>query len=133
MKVVFTGSRNVKTGLYNIYRVRDTIQDLLDCLALEEELVIIEGGAKGLDSLVKEVYNLYFANADYIKHIRVPAKWDLYGKAAGHLRNSEMLNLEPDSVIAYLEDGSKGTANCIKQAKERGIPVEIINLDESWF
>jgi hypothetical protein len=63
-----------------------------------------------------------------IKVLAFPAQWDTYGRAAGPIRNRQMLNEgRPDEVIAFHEhiDESKGTANMVKIAKAAGIPTTI--------
>jgi hypothetical protein len=54
---------------------------------------------------------------------RYPAKWSEYGRAAGPIRNKEMLNAKPNIVWAFHDDleNSKGTANMMAQATTAGI------------
>jgi hypothetical protein len=68
------------------------------------------------------------ANSLGFNVVAVPAQWDTYGPAAGPIRNKQMLDLGPDLVIAFHNDLSKsrGTVNTVREAKRRGIPVEII-------
>jgi len=56
------------------------------------------------------------------------ADWDQYGKKAGGIRNTWMLDdLEPgelvDVLLAFPLAGSIGTWDCIRKAKARGIPI----------
>lgn len=78
------------------------------------ELVIINGGAGGADS---------YAHGWAIKraqhHTKMMALWNDLGKAAGPIRNSAMLALHPDLVIAF--PGGPGTANMVKQAQAAGV------------
>ena len=55
-----------------------------------------------------------------------PADWDLYGKGAGYIRNTEMAKHATDLVTFY--DGrSKGTRHMVEAAIKRSIvPVTII-------
>jgi hypothetical protein len=53
---------------------------------------------------------------------RCPARWDLYGKRAGPLRNRYMLTLKPDGVVAF-DTGGPGTRDMITAAQEAGVPV----------
>lgn len=88
--------------------------------------VVIEGEARGADSLGRDVA-LEILNVP-VK--RYPAQWDKYGKAAGMIRNQQMLTEgKPDWVIAFHDDieHSKGTGDMIKRAKRAGIPVEVIS------
>ncbi len=52
---------------------------------------------------------------------RCPARWDLYGKRAGPLRNRHMLTLKPDGVVCF--PGGKGSADMASAATEAGVPV----------
>jgi hypothetical protein len=84
---------------------------------LPNDIIIINGAAKGVDEVSSE-----WAIVNWCKYFEFPANWKKYGKAAGHIRNKQMLNEgKPDVVLAF--PGGKGTANMVKQAEESGIPV----------
>lgn len=57
-----------------------------------------------------------------------PANWDKYGKAAGPIRNRQILDTKPDLVIAfhYNYKQSRGTKDCVEQAMRRGINVILV-------
>lgn len=61
---------------------------------------------------------------------RHPADWDRYGRAAGPIRNREMVDAGADLVLAFPLPGprsmSRGTWDCISAAEAHAIPVEII-------
>lgn len=112
MRVLVCGGRN--------YTDYEKLAAVLDELDLNERFTtLIEGGAKGADSLAK--------NWAVIRDIIVEeykANWDTYGKSAGWIRNTEMLvKGKPDLVIAF--PGGKGTHNMIRQATQAGIKVII--------
>lgn len=50
-----------------------------------------------------------------------PAAWEVFGKAAGPLRNQVMADLGADFVIAF--SGGKGTADMVEKAEAAKIPV----------
>lgn len=80
-------------------------------------IIVITGGASGADYLAGE-----WAYARRYSCINYRANWEALGRAAGPIRNAEMLETEkPDVLIAF--SGGKGTADCIRQAKGRNIPV----------
>ena len=57
-----------------------------------------------------------------------PAKWDLYGRAAGPIRNQEMLDVGKPSLVVYFHSDlkdSKGTKDMVERATKSGI--EVIN------
>jgi len=57
-----------------------------------------------------------------------PAKWKLFGKRAGHLRNQEMVDLHfitpIDLCLAWPLGKSPGTRDCMRRAALAHIPVE---------
>lgn len=55
---------------------------------------------------------------------RFPAMWS-NGRQAGLVRNLEMLDTNPDLVIAFQRNLSRGTQHTINETQRRGIPVEI--------
>lgn len=83
--------------------------------------VIIQGGASGADTLAKQVaIELGIPVEEY------PAKWNIYGKKAGPLRNLEMLEVgNPTLVLAFHDfiGTSKGTRHMIVSSLKCEIPV----------
>lgn len=55
-----------------------------------------------------------------------PANWKRYGKDAGMMRNTEMLESNVVRVVAFWDGKSPGTLDSIKKARQMGIPVCII-------
>ena len=94
--------------------------------------VVIVGGAKGVDTLAEEWAErnfVYFDGHPLLDCVRFPADWAKYGKAAGPIRNRQMLTEgRPDLVLAFWDGKSRGTANMIELARTAGVPVEIITL-----
>lgn len=90
--------------------------------ALHDELVVIEGGAKGADTLARKA-----ATVLGIPVLEYKAQWDRYGRAAGPVRNQEMLDVgKPDLVWAFHNDleRSKGTKDMVTRAENAGVLVE---------
>ncbi len=80
-------------------------------------LTIIEGGALGADRLAR-----VWAESRSVPHVTYPADWKQHGKAAGRLRNRQMLrDGKPDAVIAF--PGGAGTHDMITIAEAAGLPV----------
>jgi len=82
---------------------------------------VIHGACRGADAIAGKVAReLGFAVEEY------PADWDKYGRAAGPIRNRQMIKEgNPDLVIAFHPDlsKSKGTADMCSAAKQAGVPV----------
>lgn len=84
---------------------------------LPTDIKIVSGAASGADKAALDWAALNLAPwSDY------PADWEKYGRAAGFIRNQEMLNKEqPNLVIAF--PGHRGTADMIRRAKKAGIEI----------
>lgn len=86
-------------------------------------VTVISGGATGADKLAAE-----WAIVNWTGLRTYKADWDKYGKAAGPIRNQQMLDEEkPELVIAF--PGGKGTAHMRRIAKEAGVPVVMVKED----
>lgn len=85
---------------------------------------IINGDARGADRL-----SSVWAESNNIPIRKFPADWDLHGKRAGPIRNSQMLREgTPDLVIAFLFPNSRGTRHMIDIAQKAGIITDVHNL-----
>jgi len=85
--------------------------------------VIIEGEARGADSIARDV-----AIGLGFEVLRFPANWVMHGKKAGPLRNRQMADDgHPDEVWAFHANivASKGTKDMVGYARKKGIPVKI--------
>lgn len=72
---------------------------------------VISGGARGVDSMA-----VRFAKEHKINLIEFLPDWDKHGKAAGPIRNEDIIN-EATEVCAFWDAVSKGTANSLSIAK----------------
>lgn len=80
---------------------------------------LLHGDATGADALAKA-----WAEANQVEAVPFPVllnEWRCYGKGAGPIRNARMVAQRPDLVVAF--PGGAGTADCVRQAREAGIPV----------
>ena len=108
-RILICGDRNYQDWI--------KVQEYLDTIS--RTTIIIHGGAKGADSLAGNL-----ATSLKMKVIKFPADWDKYGKAAGVLRNQQMLDEgHPDLVVYFHKDieNSKGTRDMLKRATDSGI------------
>jgi hypothetical protein len=81
------------------------------------EVKIVHGGARGVDRIAED-----WAIVNWCPFRVYKADWDTYGKAAGPIRNQEMLDEEhPDLVVAF--PGGRGTQDMIDRARKQGYEV----------
>ena len=119
-RILICGDRNYKDWL--------RIQDYLNTIS--RTTIIIHGGARGADSLAGNL-----ATSLKMKVIKFPAEWDKYGKAAGVLRNQQMLDEgHPDLVVYFHKDieNSKGTKDMVTRAVDNKIKTINGETGESY-
>ena len=106
--VLVTGGRD--------YTDKDTVFRELDNLAPD---FVIEGGAKGADSLAE-----IWCETRGVHYARVPALWDSKKRAAGPLRNGVMARLASAlDAIALAFPGGNGTEDMVEKAIKHGLLV----------
>lgn len=113
MKVLVCGGRD--------YADQQKVDQVLGAIDRIDGIdTIIEGCASGADSLAEDWARRM---GKVLRHF--PADWQKHGRAAGPLRNRQML-LEgrPDAVVAF--PGGRGTAHMTRIAQEAGVPVRIV-------
>lgn len=99
------------------YADRARVWEVLDGLLVEfGAIVVFHGGARGADALAER-----WTIERGVTGFASPADWTKHGRAAGPIRNRQMLDAGADLVVAF--PGGSGTADMIKQARARGVPV----------
>lgn len=92
------------------------VNTVLDAIHAEcTILVLVEGGATGLDTLARA-----WAIARGIPVETYAPDWKQHGKAAGPIRNGQMADVI-DALAAF--PGGRGTADMVRQARKRRMPV----------
>lgn len=128
MRLLVCGDRNWT----DVDLIKHVLEDVLEQALImptdeDQEIfrpVLIEGEARGVDSIAATI-----ARAYGVPVIPFPADWTKYGKAAGPIRNKQMLDEgKPSIVFAFHDDleHSRGTKDMITQALDRGLIVR-------WF
>ncbi len=110
MRILVCGGRDFTDKEYLFTQLDNfSKNNIVDC--------IIEGNAKGADRLAG-----YWARYNHIHNIKFNADWNKYNKAAGAIRNKQMLDEgKPDIILAF--PGGKGTNHMIDLAISYGITV----------
>lgn len=114
-KVLVSGDRD--------YKDRDRVYHILDVYRAKigPDMHLITGGARGVDQLALDWaidrrcdFSIYFA------------RWEIFGNAAGPIRNRLMAKKKPRLVIAIHPnlDKSKGTRDMVKVAEQKKTKVK---------
>lgn len=112
-RILFCGDRNWT----DIEKIKSVM------MIIPKDSIIVHGNAKGADRLSALV-----AMQHGLKVESYPAKWNEYGRAAGPIRNQEMLESGLDFAYAFHSniEESKGTKDMVNRLTKNKIPFEII-------
>ena len=111
MRVLICGDRN--------WSDLEAIQDYV--YSLPDDAVVIHGGAHGADEIAGN-----WAAMRGLDVRKFPALWSQYGRAAGPIRNQQMLDEgKPDLVVYFHQelDESRGTKDMVRRARKAKITV----------
>lgn len=111
MKVAVIGSRTF-----------DNYEEVKRTLSAINITLLVSGGAKGADTFGEQ----------YAKENNIPTKiflpdWEKHGKAAGFIRNTDIIN-EAELVVAFWDQKSNGTKDSIEKADKAGKKILIITF-----
>jgi len=117
MKILICGGRDCDPLQVRDY-LNNNIKKIFSDLSLGYyDITIIQGGARGADHGAK-----LFADQHTYHMMEFPADWKKHGKAAGPIRNRQMIvEGNPDLIIAF--PGGSGTMNMVKQGRDNNILV----------
>ena len=114
MKYIIAGGRdfNNRSVLYKVLNENRYSKNITE---------IVSGDARGADTLGAE-----WANVNGIRLAHFPAKWEMYGKSAGFIRNADM-GVYADAAIIFWDGESKGTKHMIQTMKKLNKPYYVFN------
>ena len=115
-KVVIGGCREYADYAFFKLRLDEILKDL------SGEITIISGHCSGVDRMGER----YAEEKGFRVKIFLP-EWDKYGRAAGPMRNKEMVACA-DLIIAFWNGRSKGTSSLIQYAKIRKKELIVIDI-----
>ena len=117
-RLLVTGSRNLtgeraQSGMYHALNAMTALLDVDP-----HDITLIHGGARGADTLADRAGRQLGMRIE--PH---PADWQAHGRAAGPIRNRQMVDLGADLCLGFPLGTSKGTWNCMRTAATAGIPT----------
>lgn len=128
MRIIVCGSRSFSNYSFLREKVIEEINRWLNGDTSKiSEIEIITGGAVGADYMAETVAKEYG-----LKLSVFPAQWDEFGKRAGYVRNSAMIDYAIDDdkreclIVAFWDGKSTGTFDMIQQADLLEVPIKVI-------
>lgn len=118
IKVAVVGSRSILDRQF----VFKTLDFYLARLLKEYEVILVSGGAIGIDKLCED-----FARERNLKAEIYLPDYKQYGKGATFIRNSQIV--EASDYLIAITTGSKGTEDSIKKARKKGIEVKVVKYE----
>jgi hypothetical protein len=83
---------------------------------------VVSGAARGADTLGEQ-----WAIDNDIETLIFPADWDKHGKAAGFIRNQDIIK-NCDGAIAFWDHVSNGTRHSISLCEKYNKPCKIVKI-----
>lgn len=123
MRVLVTGSRN--------WVDRDAIKEEMVKLWAKNgglPMTLVSGAQRSWDRMAQVFYGADYLAEQVAEDLgweieHYPADWDAHGRAAGPIRNAQMVSKGADVCLAFPMTGSRGTIDCMRRAKVARIPV----------
>lgn len=115
MRVLFSGSR--------AWTDRSIVQAHIDELP-EGATVVVGDCPTGVDEITRR--HALDTHRDVEVH---QADWKQHGKAAGPIRNQEMIDSGVDCGYFYITPQSRGTRHCLTAARRANIPAVVTQED----
>jgi len=124
-RIIICGGRHFK----DYDRLESTMNEVMSKIAPWRDVIeIVSGHCEGADQLGE----LYAKNHGLPCKV-FPAQWKKFGKAAGPIRNSEMVKyaseVEMPVVVAFRSPRTKGTNDTVKKATKQGFKVFVIDYE----
>ncbi len=115
-RLAITGSR--------AWDERDVVEWAIESILREQgwtDMIVVHGGCRtGADAMADGYARSVGLDVEVFK-----ADWQQYGRAAGPIRNRQMLLSGADELLAFIRNNSTGASGTVEIAKELGIPYTI--------
>ena len=116
-RLLVTGSRKWT----NPTAIEAALSTILTQWGNPEDAILICGGAEGADTMAERFWRSKGLPVE--SHPVTSEEWELYGKAAGPIRNGRMVDSGADLCVGFIHGEARGTRDCIRQARKARIAV----------
>jgi hypothetical protein len=113
MKCIIAGSRTIADYATVEKAIKDSKYDITE---------VVSGTARGVDKLGE-----LWAENNNIPIKRFPANWDVYGNAAGPIRNRQMAEYADCAVVVW-DGSSRGSKHMINIMEKIGKPYFLLKV-----
>ncbi len=122
-RILVTGSRDWT----DVETIRAALSDTWHGLGCPPDAVLVQGECHlgGADKIAADLWREWGFPVE--GH---PAERGPDGHVLGPKRNAHMVSLGADVCLAFPLDTSRGTRNCMRLARQAGIPVRVYELKE---
>jgi predicted ArsR family transcriptional regulator len=122
MRVLVTGSRDWPDDQWHV--IADALYMVETMRADPDTITLVQGNCPtGADRIAVAVARTLGWQIE--AH---PADWARLGKAAGPLRNAEMVDAGATLCLAFIKNGSKGATGCAELARKSGIETHTYTI-----
>lgn len=129
-RLLITGSRAHRWTPYDSHALFLAVQEIVE--KTHAIPIVVHGDASGADTHAAHAA-IHLLGLQTEAH---PADWNTHGRAAGPIRNQEMILMGADLCLAFPDhkkgQGSRGTWGCIDLAYQADIPVLIVWERRLW-
>lgn len=117
-RILVTGSRDWS----DLYTLVKALRDAWEYVGMGRDTILVQGDCHlgGADLMAKAVWEEAGLPVE-----SYPADFDSNGRCLDPQRNKRMVDSGADICIAFPLASSRGTRNCIRLAREAGIPVRV--------
>jgi hypothetical protein len=122
-RIIVAGSRDL--GPESAQLIKTTLETKLAGID-PAKITIVHGAARGADQLAVAAARELGMRTEPHR-----ADWNIHGKAAGPIRNQQMIDAGAHQVIAFVNkpiEQSRGTADLVGRAHRNKIPATIVNV-----
>lgn len=136
MRILVTGDRNWRSATVIRNRLWEVTHDLNDGMGALD-CTLVEGEAMGADIIAAVVVELeiedgveFRSDPVWTQIDRFPADWNTHGRAAGPIRNQQMLDSGVDYVVGFHNDirSSRGTRDMLRRCARAEIPGRLFTF-----
>jgi hypothetical protein len=113
---------------HDAWVVRRSLELIRRRLPISQTMVVVEGQCPhgGVDEYAYQWASGPYSLMRLIVSERHPADWMKLGRAAGPIRNREMVESGINEALVFLGPGTKGTIGCLGMIMEHDIPCSVI-------